>query len=103
MLLPVLGLVGTADGSTLGALDVPVGSISVALVIGLGLALVLLALNVATRNGAVAWILAMSAVMSAVFSALVGSLWPMVATAFAGPGQAEDVIPSIRGLIEQVR
>ena len=98
VLLPVLGLIGAADGSTVGALDVPVGSIAVALVIGLGLALVLLALIVATRNGAVAWVLAVGAVIST----LVVSLWPLVATAFAAVGQAGDVIPFIQGLIEQV-
>ena len=98
VLLPVLGLIGAADGSTAGALDVPVGSIAVALVIGLGLALVLLALIVATRNGAVAWVLAVAAVIST----LVVSLWPLVATAFAAVGQAGDVIPFIKGLIEQV-
>ena len=98
VLLPVLGLIGAADGSTVGALDVPVGSIAVALVIGLGLALVLLALIVATRNGAVAWVLAVAAVISTV----VVSLWPLVATAFAAVGQAGDVIPFIQGLIEQV-
>ena len=98
VLLPVLGLIGAADGSTVGALDVPVGSIAVTLVIGLGLALVLLALIVATRNGAVAWVLAVAAVIST----LVVSLWPLVATAFAAVGQAGDVIPFIQGLIEQV-
>ena len=98
VLLPVLGLIGAADGSTVGALDVPVGSIAVALVIGLGLALVLLALIAATRNGAVARILAVAAVTST----LVVSLWPLVATAFAAVGQAGDVIPFIQGLIEQV-
>jgi len=97
VLLPVLGLIGAADGSTVGALDVPVGSIAVALVIGLGLALVLLALIVATRNGAVAWVLAVAAVIST----LVVSVWPLVATAFAAVGQAGDVIPFIQGLIEQ--
>jgi hypothetical protein len=98
VLLPVLGLIGAADGSTVGALDVPVGSIAVALVTGLGLALVLLALIVATRNGAVAWVLAVAAVIST----LVVSLWPLVATAFAAVGQAGDVIPFTQGLIEQV-
>lgn len=98
VLLPVLGLIGAADGSTVGALDVPVGSIAAALVIGLGLALVWLALIVATRNGAVAWVLAVGAVISTV----VVSLWPLVATAFAAVGQAGDVIPFIQGLIEQV-
>lgn len=97
VLLPVLGLIGAADGSTVGALNVPVGSIAVALVIGLGLALVLLALIVATRNGAVAWVLAVAAVIST----LVVSLWPLVATAFAAVGQAGEVIPFIQGLIER--
>lgn len=97
VLLPVLGVIGAADGSTVGALDVPVGSIAAALVTGVGLALVLLALIVATRNGAVAWVLAVAAMIST----LVVSVWPLVATAFAAVGQAGDVIPFIQGLIEQ--
>jgi hypothetical protein len=97
VLLPVLGLIGAADGSTVGALNVPVGSIAAALIIGLGLALVLLALIFATRNGAIAWVLSVAAVIST----LSVSVWPLVATAFAAVGQAGDVIPFIQGLIER--
>ena len=49
VLLPVLTLIGAADGGTAGALDVPVGSIAAAIAIGYVLALVLLLLVVAPR------------------------------------------------------
>jgi uncharacterized membrane protein len=95
VLLPVLTLIGAADGGTAGALDVPVGSIAVAIAIGCVLALVLLLLVVRVRNGALAWVLGVAAVIST----LVVSLWPLVAVAIAGVDQAQDLIPFIQDLI----
>jgi uncharacterized membrane protein len=95
VLLPVLTLIGAADGGTAGALDVPVGSIAAAIAIGCVLALVLLLLVVRVRNGALAWVLGVAAVIST----LVVSLWPLVAVAIAGVDQVQDLIPFIQDLI----
>jgi uncharacterized membrane protein len=95
VLLPVLTLIGAADGGTAGALDVPVGSIAVAIASGCVLALVLLLLVVRVRNGALAWVLGVAAVIST----LVVSLWPLVAVAIAGVDQVQDLIPFIQDLI----
>jgi uncharacterized membrane protein len=95
VLLPVLTLIGAADGGTAGALDVPVGSIAAAIAIGCVLALVLLLLVVRVRTGALAWVLGVAAVIST----LVVSLWPLVAVAIAGVDQVQDLIPFIQDLI----
>lgn len=95
VLLPVLTLIGAADGGTAGALDVPVGSITAAIAIGYVLALVLLLLIVKVRNGALAWVLGVAAVISTI----VVSLWPLVALAIAGVDQVQDLIPFIQDLI----
>jgi uncharacterized membrane protein len=95
VLLPVLTLIGAADGGTAGALDVPVGSIAAAIAIGYVLALVLLLLVVRVRNGALAWVLGVAAVIST----LVVSPWPLVAVAIAGVDQVQDLIPFIQDLI----
>ncbi|ROS48843.1 hypothetical protein EDF50_2627 [Frigoribacterium sp. PhB24] len=95
VLLPVLTLIGAADGGTAGALDVPVGSIAAAIAIGYVLALLLLLLIVTVRNGALAWVLGVAAVIST----LVVSLWPLVAVALSGVDQVGDLIPFIQDLI----
>jgi len=95
VLLPVLTLIGAADGGTAGALDVPVGSIAAAIAIGYVLALLLLLLIVKVRNGALAWVLGVAAVIST----LIVSLWPLVAVAIAGVDQVQDVIPFIQDLV----
>jgi hypothetical protein len=97
VLIPVLTLIGAADGGTAGALDVPVGGIVAAIAIGYILALVLLALIVAVRNGPLAWILGVGAVVST----LLVSLWPLVAVAIAGVDQVQDVVPFIQDLVRQ--
>ena len=97
--LPVLGLLAAADGGTAGVLDVPVGSIALAAVIGFLLALVLLGLILTTRSGPLAWVLAVAAVVST----LLVSLWPLVTTAFSAVDQASDVWPFITGLVERFR
>ncbi|RUR03071.1 hypothetical protein [Labedella endophytica] len=98
VLLPVLGLIGAADGATVGALDVPVGSIVVALLIGYVLALLFLLLAARSRNGALAWVLSVAAAISA----LLVSLWPLLAVALAGVDQAGDVVPFILDLVARV-
>lgn len=98
LLLPILGLIGAADGATAGALDVPVGSIVVALLVGYVLALLFLVVSVRSRNGAFAWVMSVAAVISA----LLVSLWPLLAVALAGVDQTTEVIPFIQDLIARV-
>ena len=98
ILLPILGLIGAADGATVGALNVPVGSIAVALLIGYVLSLLLLFGAVRSRNGALSWVLSVAAVISA----LLVSLWPILAVAIAGVDQASDIVPFIQDLIARV-
>jgi hypothetical protein len=98
VLLPVLGLIGTAAGVTAGALRVPVGPIVLAAAVGYLLAIALLALCVSVRNGALAWVLGVAAVVST----LLVSLWPLVAVALSAVDQVQDVVPFIQGLITRV-
>jgi len=93
--VPVLALIGAADGGTAGALDVPVGSIAGAAAVGFLLALALLGLVFLSRHGALAWVLAVAAVVST----LLVSLWPLFATALAGVDQARDVWPFVQDLV----
>lgn len=97
ILLPVLGLIGAADATTFGALRVPVGAITAAIVISYLVGLGFLVLTLVARIGALAWITAVAAIIAT----LVGSVWPLVATAFASVDQVQDVIPLIQQLIGQ--
>lgn len=97
ILLPVLGRIGAADATTFGALRVPVGAITAAIVISYLVGLGFLVLTFVARIGALAWITAVAAIIAT----LVGSLWPLVATAFASVDQVQDVIPFIQQLIGQ--
>ncbi|MCS5721650.1 hypothetical protein N1028_12545 [Herbiconiux sp. CPCC 203407] len=98
VLLPILGLIAAADGGTAGALNVPVGQIAAAILIGYLLALVLLALCFRVRNGAVAWVLGVAAVISS----LLVSVWPLVITAIAGTDQAREILPTIQRILDQL-
>ncbi|MBO0985163.1 hypothetical protein [Rathayibacter sp. SD072] len=98
VLLPVLGLIAAADGSVAGALDVPVGTIVAAIAISFLVGLAFLGLALVARKPAVAWVAAVAAVVAT----LVGSVWPLVATAFASVDQAQDVVPFIQDLITRI-
>ncbi|QHC68232.1 hypothetical protein GSU68_17745 [Rathayibacter sp. VKM Ac-2759] len=98
VLLPVLGLIGAADATTVGVLDVPVGAITLSIVISFLIGLAALALAFVSRNAALAWVAAVAAVVAT----LIGSIWPLVTTAFASVDQAQDVVPFIQDLIGQV-
>ncbi|RII92934.1 hypothetical protein DZF95_06870 [Clavibacter michiganensis] len=98
VLLPVLGLIGAADATTAGQLDVPVGLIALGIVISLVVGLAMLAFAAMTRSGVVAWIAAVSAVVAT----LVGSAWPLVATTIASVDQVQDAIPFVQDLIGRV-
>jgi hypothetical protein len=98
VLLPVLGLIGAADATTAGQLDVPVGLIALGIVISFVVGVVMLAFAAMTRSGVVAWIAAVSAVVAT----LVGSAWPLVATTIASVDQVQDAIPFVQDLIGRV-
>lgn len=95
VLLPVLGLIGAIDATTLGTLTVPVGAIALSILISSVVGLGFLALACVSRNGALAWACAIAAVIAT----LIGSLWPLLATAFASVDQVQDVIPFLQDLI----
>ncbi|PPF68771.1 hypothetical protein C5E16_05745 [Clavibacter michiganensis] len=98
VLLPALGLVGAADATTVGQLDVPAGLIALGIVISFAVGLAMLAVAALTRSGVVAWVAAVAAVVAT----LVGSVWPLVATTIASVDQAQDAIPFVRDLIGRV-
>ena len=98
VLLPALGLVGAADATTVGQLDVPAGLIALGIVISFAVGLAMLAVAALTRNGVVAWVAAVAAVVAT----LVGSVWPLVATTIASVDQAQDAMPFVQDLIGRV-
>ncbi|WP_291053189.1 hypothetical protein [Herbiconiux sp.] len=98
VLFPVLGLIGAADATTIGALNVPVGAIAASIAISYLVALGFLALTAVSRIGALAWITATAAVIAT----LIGSVWPLVATALASVDQVQSIIPFIQQLVAQV-
>lgn len=98
VLLPVLGLIGGVGATTFGTLHIPVGAITASIVISYLVALGFLVLTFLVRFGALAWITAVAAIIAT----LVGSLWPLVATAFASVSEVQEVIPFIQQLIGRV-
>ncbi|MFC3294702.1 hypothetical protein [Clavibacter michiganensis] len=98
VLLPVLGFIGAADAATAGQLDVPVTLIALGVGVSLVVAVVMLVISTRTRDGRVAWIAAVSAVVAT----LVGSAWPLVATTIASVDQVQDAIPFVQDLVGRV-
>lgn len=98
VLLPVLALIGGVGATTFGALHIPVGTITLSIVLSYLVGLGFLVLTFVVRFGALAWITGVAAVIAT----LVGSLWPLVATAFASVSQIQDVIPFIQELIGRI-
>lgn len=98
VLLPVLGLIGGVGATTFGTLRIPVGAITASIVISYLIGLGFLALTFLARFGALAWITAVAAIIAT----LVGSLWPLFATAFASVAQVQDVIPFVQELIGRI-
>jgi hypothetical protein len=94
---PVLGLVGTATslGPVLQVLGV---AIAVAIVVGFLVAIGCVVLAGIARRAWLSWTL----VVAAWVASLVGSIWPLVATAGAAVDRAGEVIPWILDLIQQV-
>lgn len=93
--VPVLGLIAAADAGTAGVLDVPVGQVVLALLLGALVTVALLAAVVVTRRTWLAWTL----VVLALLVAVVASLLPLLSVAFAGVDQAQDVWPFLQGLV----
>lgn len=98
VLLPVLALIGSVGATTFGALHIPVGTITLSIVLSYLVGLGFLVLTFVVRFGALAWITGVAAVIAT----LVGSLWPLVATAFSSVSQIQDVIPFIQELIGRI-
>lgn len=94
---PVLGLVGAAAGVG-PVLTVPYGAIVTAIVVGFLVAILCVALAAVARRSWLAWSLAVAAWVAS----LVGSTWPIVATASAAVDRVGDVIPFIAELIGRV-
>lgn len=94
VLVPVLGLVGAAAGAG-PVLQVPYGAIAVAIVVGFLVAIACVALAAVARRDWLAWTL----VVAAFVASLLGSTWPIVATASAAVDRVGDVIPFIAELI----
>ena len=98
ILIPILGLIGAVGATTFGTLHIPVGTITAAIVLSYLIALGLLALTFLAKFGPLAWITAVAAVVAT----LVGSVWPLIATAFSSVNQVRDVIPFIEELLGKV-
>ena len=98
VLLPALGFIGAADAATAGQLDVPVTLIALGAGVSLVVAVAMLGIAARTRDGRVAWVAAVSAVVAT----LVGSAWPLVATVIASVDQVQDAIPFVQDLIGRV-
>lgn len=99
VVLPVWGLIGSADASTAGALDVPVGRIAVVTVLGVLVVVALAVGLLVTARPTVAWVL--TAVITVV--ALLTALYPLLATAQAAVDQGKAFIPWLTNLVVQLR
>ena len=98
VLLPVFGPICSAEGATGTVLVVPVGRVVVALLVTFGLAVGLLVAAGRSQRTALAWVLAVVAVVVVAF----GSVYPLIAVASSAVGQARDLVPWIRDLITRV-
>lgn len=94
---PVLGLVGAASGVG-PVFQVPYGAIVVAIVVGFLVAVGCVLLAAIARRAWLSWVL----VVAAWIASLIGSTWPIVATASAAVDRVGDVIPFIADLIGSV-
>ena len=95
---PVLALVG----STIGAVPLapfPYAAVTITVIAGYALAAGLLALILRIRNGTLAWILAVAAVVAA----LIVSVYPFFPLATAATDTAGDAIPVVVDWVNRVR
>ena len=97
--LPVWGLIGSADATVAGALDVPGGRIAVVTVLGVLVVIGLAVGLVLTSRPPVAW--ALTVIIAVV--ALLVALYPLLATAQAAVDQGKEFIPWLTNLVVQLR
>lgn len=97
VLIPVLGLVGTA-ASVGPVLQVPYGQIAIAIVVGFLVAIGCVVLAGVSRRAAPSWVL----VVAAWIASLIGSVWPIVVTANAAVDRVGEVVPYIVDLIGSI-
>lgn len=98
VLTPVTGLVGAAIAAT-PVIPFPVAGMVVTVIAGYALSAGFLALILRLRNGALAWISAVAAVIAA----LVVSVYPLGATAIAAARGAGDAVPTVLEWIEKIQ
>lgn len=99
VVVPVWGVIGSADAASAGALDVPVGRIVLVTLLGL---VVVVALGVGlarTYAAGVAWALAVVALLVA----LVVGIYPLFATASSALDQGREFVPWVTGLVRSLR
>lgn len=95
VLIGVIALIGSGDGATAGALDVPIGRSVAVVTIGYAIALALVALTLRSASIVGAWVAAVAATVIA----WMVSIYPLVATAAVAVDQARDIVPWILGLL----
>lgn len=98
LLISSLSVIGSGEGVTAGALQVPVARIVIVVAVGYLVALGLLAATLVARSPVGGWVLALVAVAIAVSV----SVYPLFATAATAVDQARDVVPWILDLIRTV-
>lgn len=96
VLVPLLTLIGTAAGAA-WFVNLGIGTITVVTIAGCLLTAGLLALIVRVRNGPIAWILAVAAVVAATII----SVYPVFAVIGAGSEAVGQLLPTVSGWVEQ--
>lgn len=99
VVLPVWTLIGSADATVAGALDVPGGRIAAVTVLGVLVVLALAVGLVLTVRPAVAWSLTALLVVVALLTAL----YPLLATAQSAVDQGQAFLPWITDLVIRLR
>ncbi|RPE77611.1 MULTISPECIES: hypothetical protein [unclassified Frondihabitans] len=88
VLLPILGLIGASVGAV-WFIHLPIARITVTVIAGYLLALGFLALILRRRNGPLAWILAVAAIIST----LIVSIYPAVAVSLVAVHDGTTFVP----------
>lgn len=96
VLVPLLALIGTAAGAA-WFVNLGIGTITVVTIAGCLLTAGLLALILRVRNGPVAWILAVAAVVAATII----SVYPVFAVIGAGSEAVGQLLPTVSAWVEQ--
>lgn len=99
VVVPVWGVIGSADAASAGALDVPVGRIVLVTLLGLVLVAALGVGLARTYSAGVAWALTVVAVLVA----LAAGIYPLFATASSALDQGRDFVPWAIGVVRAFR